>query len=138
MSNEPSWNTLIPVYNDLALIKERVYGPCGLDCTLPIAEAESADYGAAVFSINHLSVIYRVAKITPKKLGQFVTIWKRNSAGSTEPFSGSDDFDLVIINTRSGHLLGQFIFPKAVLLAKGIITGNNKEENGNTRVSSMG
>jgi hypothetical protein len=37
-------------------------------------EAESAEYGAYTFELNDLSVRFRVAKITPTKIGQFVTL----------------------------------------------------------------
>lgn len=71
--------------------------------------------------------IYREAKITPKKIGQFVSVWKRNKAGITEPRQLNDDFDEFIIKCEAGNKVGQFVFPKAVLAEKGIVSTNLKE-----------
>jgi len=87
-------------------------------------EAESQEYRAATFELNQLKIIHRLAKITPTKTGQFVTIWKRNEQGITIPFDTSDDFDLLIISVQNGDLYGQFIFPKNILMAQKIITYN--------------
>lgn len=55
-----------------------LYLPAGLQLTRPIvAEAESAEYGACRFALEGHSIVFRVAKITPTKTGQFVTLWKR-------------------------------------------------------------
>ncbi|MCR6642696.1 MAG: MepB family protein [Sporocytophaga sp.] len=92
-----------------------------------MAEPESAEYGACQLTINKRGIIFRVAKTTPTKSGQFVTIWKRVDNGPIQPFDILDDFDLMVISTRKDKLLGQFVFPKSVLLTKGIISGNNKD-----------
>src|SRR5690606_24231349 len=68
------------------------------------------------------------------KTGQFVTIWRRNKEGITQPFDFNDNFDFVIITTRCAENLGQFIFPKSVLANKGIITRNGKEGKRGIRV----
>ncbi len=75
--------------------------------------------------LNSFQIIHRLAKITPTKIGQFVTIWKRNDKGKTVPFDFSDNFDFIIITSKSGENSGQFVFPKTVLLEKGIICNNN-------------
>ncbi len=85
-------------------------------------EKESADYGAYTFDLNGPSIHFRIAKITPTKVGQFVTFWKRSSTGITEPYDFSDPFDFLIVNTRRDHHLGQFIFPKAVLAKQGVLS----------------
>ncbi|HLO52782.1 MAG TPA: MepB family protein [Saprospiraceae bacterium] len=87
---------------------------------------ESKEYGACTFELNGKKIEQRISKITPTKTGQFVTIWKRNKEGITEPFDISDDFDFIIITSKSGDNFGQFIFPKSVLADKGIITRNGK------------
>jgi hypothetical protein len=127
MISENTWTSLTPIHKDLLLARDFLYNYCGFNCTLPIAETESADYGAYTFRVNKLSVKYRVARITPTKDGQFVTLWKRNGKGPIQPFDISDNIDLFIISTRNNDYFGQFVFPKTVLLAKGIISGNNKE-----------
>ena len=90
-------------------------------------ESESLEYCAASFVLNGLKVKHRLAKITPTKTGQFVTIWKRNEEGITAPFNASDDLDLLIISALSGDHFGQFIFPKTVLVYHKIITQNQVE-----------
>ncbi|MES2837835.1 MAG: MepB family protein [Bacteroidota bacterium] len=122
------------VHPDLAIAKKQLYANNNLEQTNFKAEKESAEYAASTFTLNNLAVIYRVAKITPTKNGQFVTIWKRNSKGITEPFHVSDSFDFIIISVRNEANIGQFIFPKSVLLQQKIISGNNKEGKRGMRV----
>lgn len=121
------WETDRPIHQDLLAAKKLLYDPCGFDCTLPRAEAESAEYGAYDFEINGLSAKYRVAKITPTKIGQFVTLWKRVGEGPIQPFDHSDPIDFFVVSTRSGNDFGQFVFPKSVLLEKGILSDCNRE-----------
>lgn len=115
------------IHNDLLLAKELVYDKCDFECSYPLIEPESSEYGACTFELNSLSIKYRVAKITPTKIGQFVTLWKRTANGPIEPYSASDLIDLVIISTRKDNHFGQFIFPKSALCKNGIITNNNRE-----------
>lgn len=107
-----------------------VYGPAGLVATsAPVAEEESAEYGACRLSIDEKSVVFRVAKTTPTKLGQFVTIWKRpTSDGEIAPLDSSDDVDFVVISVRdfdSGRH-GQFVFDRDVLVAKGVMSRDGR------------
>ena len=96
------------MHNDLLAVRELVYNKCGYASTYPVMEPESAAYGACIFSLNGLSVRFRVAKITPTKTGQFVTIWKRHSNGPIQPFDISDAVDLFIISTHKGNHFGQY------------------------------
>ncbi len=125
---------LVEVKGDLKVVKELVYDKCGFDLTNFKQHLESTEYGACSFRLNGKTIQYRISKITPTKTGQFVTIWKRNTDGITEPFDILDDLDFIIITSKSGENFGQFIFPKSVLLDKGIITGNNKEGKRGIRV----
>ena len=77
-------------------------------------EPESADYAACRFQVNGRCVISRQAKVTPKKMGQFVTFWKRSEGGPIKPFSIADDFDLFVVTTLVGERFGQFVFLKSV------------------------
>src|SRR6478609_451226 len=114
------------IHSDLKSTFQLLYHPCGFDCSAPQAEIESIEYGAAEFRVNGKSVKYRVAKITPTKTGLFVAIWKRNTSGETAPYDLSDDIDLLVISTRKDEHFGQFVFPKSILIDKGIITGNKE------------
>jgi hypothetical protein len=127
-------NTSTATRNDLFLTKKLIFDACGFDCTIPEAEAESADYAAHTFKVNGKSAVYREAKITPTKIGQFVTIWKRSEKGPIEPFHIADAFDFFIICTRKDGHLGHFVFPKPVLAAKGIISSGSKEGKRGIRV----
>ena len=126
--------TLNPIYNDLKVMKELVYDKCGFEFANYRIENESEDYSACTFELNGNKVKYRHSKISPTKTGQFVTIWKRNAAGITEPFSFTDDIDLIIITARSDNNFGQFIFTKDLLIRQKIITCNNIEGKRGIRV----
>ena len=112
---------------NLKIIKEHFYNTCGFEFTNLSINSESLEYGACSFKLNGKLMQHRVSKITPAKTGQFVTIWKRNNEGVTQPFDLTDEIDFVIISSQNGDACGQFIFPKSVLLDKGIITGNGKK-----------
>ncbi|MBK8831584.1 MAG: MepB family protein [Saprospiraceae bacterium] len=110
----------------LKLINELVYTKCGLHLSSLKLNSESVAYGACSFELNGLKIEHRTSKSTPTKTGQFVTIWKRGKDGITTPFENSDDIDFVVITSRHAENLGQFIFPKAVLLEEGIFSQNGK------------
>jgi hypothetical protein len=120
--------------NDIITIKECVYNPCNFKFANFKAAKKSVEYGACSFEVNRLKVIARSAKITPKKVGQFVVIWKRKDDGPTEPYDIADLFDLLVINSRSDQHFGQFIFPKSVLLKYGIISNGSKDGKRGIRV----
>ena len=104
--------------------KQFLYDPCGLTFSVFNEEAESHEYGACTFNLNALVIKFRSAKITPSKTGQFVTLWKRSEAGITEPHDASDLIDLFVIQVTKGQLSGQFVFPKPVLVEKGILSSS--------------
>ena len=112
---------------NLNQIKAKIYDKCSLEISDFRIETESREYKACQFQLNGLHIICRNAKITPKKVGQFVTCWKRNTKGITEPYSEADRCDLYVINVQSGDNIGQFVFPKSVLIEKGIISTDKKD-----------
>lgn len=114
------------IHTDLISIQKLVFDTCNFKYSSPIVESESLEYGACSFELDHLAVRFRVSKITPTKIGQFVTLWKRTGKGPIEPFDMSDVLDLLIINARQETNFGQFIFPKSVLFEKGILSLNGK------------
>jgi hypothetical protein len=122
------------LHGDLRIFKKLVYNKFSFDLVGLNIEDESQEYGACSFKINGKAIQFRVSKITPKKVGQFVTIWKRNEQGITQPFEETDQIDFIVISSRNGDNFGQFIFPKSVLVDKGIITGKNKEGKRGIRV----
>lgn len=56
--------------------------------------SEAVEYSGCEYCLKDLRYIQRTAKITPKKIGQFVTLWKRNENGITVPFDIKDNFDI--------------------------------------------
>ena len=56
-----------------------------------------------------------------------MTFWKRNGDGPIEPLNETDQIDFNTVNVRTENELGQFVFPKSVLIKKGIISAERKE-----------
>jgi hypothetical protein len=113
--------------SNLSQIRTRVYEKCGLKMSSFQIEKESKEYDACQFELNGRKVVSRNAKITPKKAGQFVTFWKRNGNGPIEPFEEKDQIDFYVVSVRTEKDFGQFVFPKSVLIKKGIISTDKKE-----------
>ncbi|MCB4807034.1 MepB family protein [Tamlana sp. 62-3] len=112
---------------NLKQIKTQIYDACALNISNFKIEKEGKAYQACRFELNGLKVLSRTAKITPNKVGQFVTFWKRNKSGIIEPFNVNDNIDFYIVNVSANSSFGQFVFPKSVLINKGIISTKNRE-----------
>jgi hypothetical protein len=90
-------------------------------------EAESSEYGACRFGLNGHHVVFREAKTTPKKTGQFVTLWKRSIlSGEIVPLDSGDGIDFVIISVANATYRGQFIFNKQALLKHHVLSHMGK------------
>ena len=87
------------------------YKPLGWIAKDFVREKESSEYGAATFALKERKVRFCVAKITPTKVGQFVTLWKREDGGPIVPFDKSDRVDL--------YHLSKITFSFLVLLPTG-------------------
>jgi hypothetical protein len=118
------------IHPELLACQKLIYDPCDLRYTSkPKAERESSAYGAYNFALNNRKIEFRVAKITPTKNGQFVTLWKRSGSGGKgpiAPFDGDDNIDLFVICVREGSNFGQFVFPKSVLMSEGVVSRRGK------------
>ncbi|MDP1574974.1 MAG: MepB family protein [Coxiellaceae bacterium] len=90
MNNHNAWDFDSHIHKDLVATKKFIYDPCKMIISTPVTEPESAKYGAFAFTLNGFNVRFRVAKITPTKIGQFVTLWKRSASGPIQPFDASD------------------------------------------------
>ncbi|MCK0159443.1 MepB family protein [Allomuricauda sp. F6463D] len=115
------------MYTNLNQIKTEIYDKCSLEISDFQTESESQEYDACRFELNGRNIISRNAKITPKKVGQFVTFWKRNGNGPIEPYEENDPIDFYAVSVRNKNEFGQFVFPKSVLIKKGIISTERKE-----------
>lgn len=113
---------------DLITAIKNVYEPAKMKITTaPFREAESSEYGACRLSIDGHVIVFRIAKVTPTKIGQFVTIWKRPKlGGDIIPIDNNDGVDLVVVSVCDGTHRGQFVFDKEVLVTKGIMSRNGK------------
>ncbi|WP_339887300.1 MepB family protein [uncultured Flavobacterium sp.] len=111
----------------LKYINSNIYKKLNFKISKLIIDKESQEYDGCEFVVDEKRIIFRSAKITPKKVGQFVPFWKRNKEGITEPFSENDTIDLYVINVQSENKVGQFVFPKSVLIEKGIISTSKKD-----------
>lgn len=114
------------IHPDLLATKDWVYKPNHFHCSIPQAEVDNAEYGAYQFTLQQRRIKFRVAKITPTKIGQFVTVWKRVGKQPIRPYDALDPFDLLVISTRHGELFGQFVMPKSVLVQQGILSAAGK------------
>ncbi|WP_283749343.1 MepB family protein [Bacillus cereus] len=126
ISGQNSWASSFTIHSDLLATKDFVYSPCRFECSQPRRETQNAEYGAYIFNLSALSIRFRVAKITPTKVGQFVTLWERIWDGPIQPYDISDPVDLFVISTRDGNNFGQFVFPKAVRCDQDIVSNKGK------------
>jgi len=112
----------------LTYVNELLYEPNHLTIKNIREETQNSDYGAGIFQLNSKSVRFRVAKITPTKVGQFVSFWEKDAANKNQAFSYENATDLLVINTFNNNGdFGQFVFPKEVLLKQNILkTANTK------------
>ncbi|MGE7919006.1 MepB family protein [Viridibacillus sp. NPDC093762] len=127
-SCQNSWTDFVTFHDNLIATRELVYNPCGFVFSQLLIEPQNEAYGAYVFKLNNLLIRFRVAKITPTKIGQFVTLWERVGDGPIQPYDVSDSVEFFVISAKNGHQFGQFVFPKAVLCKRDIIS--NKGQGG--------
>ncbi len=118
-------NNHIP--KNILTAQKELYDLCNLSYDKLDLEDESQEYSACTFNLNNFSVKFRQAKITPTKIGQFVTCWKRSASQETMPFESCDNFDFLIIGVNFNTNVGQFIFPKLALIQHKIISTNQSE-----------
>lgn len=113
--------------SELKKIKEIAYDNCSFLISDLEIESEGKKYKACKFKLNGLKIICRNAKITPKKNGQFVTFWRRNKNGTTEPFHETDEISFYVVNVSQENRIGQFVLPKSALIENKIISSAQKD-----------
>ena len=110
---------------------EHVYRPAGMTVTVqPKKEPENAEYGGCTFKLDDRSVTFRIGKITPQRPGNFVALYDR-VRGITVPVDTryrEIDFLVVDVSDQKAANRGQFVFPKATLLKRGIISNGLTEQ----------
>lgn len=96
-----------------------------------VQEKESQEYLAYNCLFNHKPAKFRLAKVTPTKIGQFVTLWKRDKQRVTTPHHLDDPYETYLIVTQTDKHLGIFVFPKELLAKyKYISTTDNDGKRG--------
>lgn len=107
----------------------QIIEPLGLGSIYNVCiDPEAKQYSGLTFSYKNKKYLFRQAKITPTKVGQFVTLWIRPTKTSEiAPFSVNDEIDGVIIANFDADRRGFFIFDQALLGEKGIFTQNHVE-----------
>ena len=94
-----------------------IYKPNQFTLKSILEEKQNAAYGAGTFQLDNRTIRFRVAKKTPKKIGQFVAFWEKDEHKKNQPFSYDDAPDLLVIaTTLDDHQFGHFVFPKDILL----------------------
>ena len=129
MNTHTDSSALIQLPHELINAINNIYLPAGMKVTgIPKRETQSEEYSACRFELDGQKVIFRVAKTTPTKIGQFVTLWKRqNAADKIAPFDINDEISHVVVTVFDQTHQGQFVFNKKILSEKGVISSPTKE-----------
>lgn len=133
--------------NGLALVVRELFDPLEIVVSSTSSEPESAEYGGVLVRTLHhersvgsegsegerrrrgaplseADVRVRTGKITPTKVGLFVTHWRRTADGSTGPFGTEDCADtLLVVVSESGPdpSRGVFVLDRESLAARGVV-----------------
>ncbi len=129
----------------LALLVRELFEPLGLGVVSETAEPESAEYGGMLVGVAARGdlgsdgtptgdalvseVRVRSGKITPTKVGLFVTHWRRTADGTTGPFGTDDSADTLLVTVAEsgpGPAGGVFVFDRASLVAHGIVVRDGR------------
>lgn len=97
-------------------------------------DSESIEYCGCDFILNFDNISkqikFRTGKLTPNKLGHFISCWKRDLVSNkTIPYDSNDLFDFLIVYIQDKTNEGIFIFPKSVLIDKQILTNSSSKNN---------
>ncbi len=84
-------------------------------------EIQNSDYCGCFIVNQETTYRVRVAKITPKKIGQFVAIWEKDEKGNNVAYSESSFPDCLVVYCFNQQMVGCFKFPKDVLKQQNIL-----------------
>ncbi len=107
---------------NLATINRILFARSGVTCSTPVPEPTNLEYGALVHEVGGVRVRSRVGRVTPKKVGFFVAVWRRTEDGSTQPLASEDGIDLLTVSVGQGSDLGQFVMSRQALVDHGIVS----------------
>ncbi|WP_077318275.1 MepB family protein [Virgibacillus proomii] len=114
----------------LSFLNKIIYKPNHLTLELVQEERQNSKYGAGTFKLSSglasKSIRFRVANITPTKIGQFVAFWEKDRNNKNQPYSFEEAHDLLVITTfKNDKEFGQFIFPKEILFKQNILRSSS-------------
>lgn len=113
-------------YKALTYVSKMIYEPNNLSLKSVQEERQNSKYGAGTFQISSRTVRFRVANITPTKVGQFVAFWEKDENNKNQPYSYEEAPDLLVITTfKNDHEFGQFIFPKEIIFKQNILRSSS-------------
>lgn len=106
-----------------------LFVPCGFSIVNVVHDGLSKKYAGSGFYLGDQRVIFRIANLTPNKIGNFVALWKKavGESGRAEntPYA-VNELDFCIIYVEKQHQRGVFVFPNWVLAENGILSSNVK------------
>src|SRR5699024_6304151 len=106
----------------LNYVNKLIYEPNDLIVKSIQEEKQNSQYGAGTFQLSSKTVRFRVAKVTPTKIGQFVAFWEKDGSNKNQAFSYEEAPDLLVITTfKNENEFGQFVFPKEILLKQEVL-----------------
>ncbi|PGP57107.1 mep operon protein MepB, partial [Bacillus cereus] len=118
-------------------LDKMIYKPNNLFITNQKEEKQNSEYAGGIFQLNNRSIRFRVSKITPNKIGQFVSFWEKDASMRNQAFSYDSAPNLLVITCIADNKLGQFIFPKEILLKEKILKTQNQKGKMAMRVYSI-
>ena len=87
-------------------------------------EQWNQSYEAYNFNINGYVFKSRLAKKTPTKSGYFVTCWTKDEDNYNRPYKIEEFADYLIVAVIDDELNGYFLFPRELLVEKGILASS--------------
>lgn len=107
---------LFSAFQDFVTLVDGRYGDLGE----PQIEEQNSDYESGTVAIGDQTWRIRTARITPKKPGAFVAVWRRDEQGETRPFDSSENIGGLLIFVREGQRFGVFRFSTDLLERMGV------------------
>lgn len=121
-TNIAAWKGNTVAHDALRDVQALVWNAAGLVCADIVAQPESAEYCGHILTLAGRRAVFRSAKTTPTKAGQFVTLWQRSDEGPIRPFDTNDGVELFVVQAGFGAGLGQFVFPTSALVRHGVVS----------------
>ncbi|MGG1219912.1 MepB family protein, partial [Priestia endophytica] len=97
-------------FTALTYVNKTIYESNHLTVKSVQEEKQNSKYGAGTFQLSSKTVRFRVANITPTKVGQFVAFWEKDENNKNHPYLYEEAPDLLVITTfKNKNEFGQFI-----------------------------